>query len=365
MESVRGFLQADSFDDSPGYSFLYFFLIKLNYMKIKIPIYVRKQFTDQITCYRNLILKLSLLCLAFLIFFPFNIHSQNFIPIVDEKKSWNCAWELPDWQESYTIRFEKDTIINGVDYTKIIRDMHFYSTAEIIGYIREDSSGRIYSMNTSFDEGLLYDFSANQGDTILMRNTMMDWWDYGCPFFAELTIVVDTIYTIDTQDGVTRRVLTVRRATDILQEIWIEGIGSLAGVIKSGANLYDELSCPSIVWNYLMCYFEDDSLVYYHTFLGEHDCRHYYNINVEEESKNTSQFKIMPNPFNQNLSISFENPVYGEKHEITIKTLVGRIVYKETLNSDISLDLSFLSKGIYLLVLINRDFQYTTKIIKL
>jgi hypothetical protein len=335
-------------------------------MKIKIPIYVRKQFTDQITCYRNLILKLSLLCLAFLIFFPFNIHSQNFIPIVDEKKSWNCAWELPDWQESYTIRFEEDTIINGVDYTKIIRDMHFYSTVEIIGYIREDSSGRIYSMNTSFDEGLLYDFSANQGDTILMRNTMMDSWDYGCPFFAELTIVVDTIYTIVTQDSVTRRVFTVRRTTDILQEIWIEGIGSLAGVIKSGANLYDELSCPSIVWNYLMCYFEDDSLVYYHTFLGEHDCRHYYNINVEEESKNTSQIKTMPNP----VTGSFFRIVSLEplKGEIYLYNSLGILVYREIVNSsekNIKVPTSSLPPGVYFLKIIdkNRIIIYVDKII--
>jgi len=168
-------------------------------MKAKGKILFPKSFPDQRKHKESLTIKLFLLCCGLFFLFPFTSHSQNFIPLIEENKSWSCAWEEFDNLESYKIWFEGDTIINGFDYKKIFREHHFHPYEEIIGYIREDSLGRVYSMNVSFEEGLLYDFSAEQGDTIVMHNTMMDDFDYNCPFFDKLTIVVDSVYTIDTR----------------------------------------------------------------------------------------------------------------------------------------------------------------------
>ncbi|TVQ14896.1 MAG: T9SS C-terminal target domain-containing protein [Bacteroidetes bacterium] len=302
-------------------------------MKYKKNLLFRKHFFDPKITPGVLMFKILLFCCGFFFVAPFALQSQSFIPLVGENKSWNCAYEEFDWQESYTIRLEGDTLINGIEHKKIIREMHPQTSKEVIGYIREDSLGRVYALNTSFEEGLLYDFSAIPGDTIVLHNTLnMNEWDYDCPWFAELTIVVDTVYTIETEDGITRRVSAVKRTDNNFSELWIEGIGSLAGVLKSGTNLFEELSCPPFLWNYLMCYFEDDLLVYYHSpFDQPHDCRFYDDTSVEKITRNPIQIKILPNPVSGSFfHIESSEPFQGE---IYIFNSLGKLVYRESVNS--------------------------------
>ncbi len=327
-------------------------------MKIKKNLLFRKHFFDPKITPGVLMLKILLFCCGIFFIAPFPLQSQNYITLVGENKSWNCAYEMIDWPESYTIRLEGDTIINGVEHKKIIREMHFYTWIEVTGYIREDSLGRVYAMNTSFEEGLLYDFNANQGDTIVVHNTLnMNWWDYDCPWFAELTIVVDTVYPIETQDGITRKVLAIQKTNDNFSELWIEGIGSLAGVIKSGTNLFEELSCPQFLWNYLMCYFEDDSLVYYHSpFDQPHDCRHYDDTNLEEITVNPIQINILPNPVSGSFfHVESSEPFQGG---ILMYNTLGNIVYKNITyapETKIKVTTGSLPAGIYFLQLYDKN----------
>ena len=322
-------------------------------MKIKETLLIRQHFFDRRAYAGKLLLKILLFCCGFLIVLPFTLQSQNYLPLVSENKSWNCAYEIFDWQESYTIRFEGDTVINGFDYKRIIRDRHFYHSSEIIGYIKEDTLGKVYAMNNSFEEGILFDFGAGQGDTIVVHNTIMDWWDYDCPWFAELTIVVDTVYTIESLDGMPRRVSVVQRINDSFQEYWIEGIGSLAGVTKSGTYLFEELSCPPFLRNYLMCYFEDDSLVYYHDYYDhQHNCRHSSTINVEETARNTTPVKIIPNPITGGFfHLESSEPFQGG---IFIYNALGKMVYKTTVHlpeTNIRVPTASLAPGIYVVKL--------------
>lgn len=337
-------------------------------MIIKNILLIQKHYFNPIITPGVLMFRILLFCCGFFLIAPLALQSQSFIPLVGENKSWNCAYEMIDWPESYTIRLEGDTIINGVEHKKIIREMHFYTWIEVTGYIREDSMGRVYAMNTSFEEGLLYDFSANQGDTIVVHNTLnMNWWDYDCPWFAELTIVVDTVYPIETQDGITRKVLAIQRTDDNFIELWIEGIGSLAGVIKSGTNLFEELSCPQFLWNYLMCYFEDDLLVYYHSpFEKSYVCTHYNDTNLEEITENPTQIKIIPNP----VSGSFFHIVSSEpfQGDIYIFNSLGKLEYEEIVNSfetNFRVAIGSFKPGIYFLKLVckNGNTIHTNKII--
>lgn len=325
-----------------------------------------KKFTSQSKHLVKLKLKFILLFCSFLIILPFSMQCQNFIPLVDENKSWNCAWEIFDYQESYTIRMEGDTTINNLEYKKIIYDKHFYHSIEVIGYIREDSLGKVYSMNNSLEEGLLYDFGAKQGDTIMVHNTMIDSWDYECPFFEQLTIVVDSVYSIETQNGVSRKVLAIRRATDTFQEIWIEGIGSLSGVLKSGTYLFEELSCPPFLSNDLMCYFENDSLVYHHAFIDNHNCRHYNDTNIKEVAEKTFDVKIIPNPVSGGyFYIESPEPIQGELNMFNTK---GQKVLNQTIHlpdRNIKIQTRALPPGIYFLKLTRESGKAfnTTKII--
>lgn len=327
-------------------------------MKIKKILLIRKHFFDPKITPGVLMFKILLFCCGFFFIAPFALQSQSFIPLVGENKSWNCAYEEFDWQESYTIRLEGDTLINGIEHKKIMREMHFYTWIEVTGYIREDSLGRVYALNTSFEEGLLYDFSAYQGDTIVLHNTIKDSWDYDCPWYAELTIVVDTVYTIETQDGITRKVLAIQSTEDNFTELWIEGIGSLAGVTKSGTNIFEELSCTSsFITNYLMCYFEDDSLVYYHSpYEQTHDCRHYDDTNLEEATRNPIQIKILPNPVSGSFfHVECSEPFQGD---ILMYNTLGNIVYKNITcapETKIKVMPGSLPAGIYFLQLYNKN----------
>ncbi|MEQ8549484.1 MAG: T9SS type A sorting domain-containing protein [Cyclobacteriaceae bacterium] len=64
-----------------------------------------------------------------------------------------------------------------------------------------------------------------------------------------------------------------------------------------------------------------------------------------------------PNPFKENLKINFHKPIkeLGSEINLSVVTLSGQLVYKNTLSTDrheedgLSLDLHFLSRGIYLL----------------
>jgi len=263
------------------------------------------------------------------------LYGQEYVPLLDTNKVWNIYenWiYFGETRPHFLERCETDT-------TRFIIKKEWHSEhIEELGYLFEDTvSQKVYYTNVNGDEVLLYDFSLSEGDV----------------FEYMLVTKVDSIQLLD---GTYRKRIEFE---DGYYYYWIEGIGSYMGGLL-WTDWYFKKNIPE-AW--LLCHYENDSLLYMN---DEFDtCNFSFIINNTETLNKSLIPKIYPNPFSQKLSISFENPVFGEKHEIMIKALDGRVVYKETLNSDISLDLSFLSKGIYLLVLINKDFQHTTKIIKL
>jgi hypothetical protein len=275
----------------------------------------------------------KIILLFFILAGTIHLHGQEYVPLLDTTKVWNIFENWIYFGNTYPHYLERcDT-----DTTRFIIKKEWHSQhIEELGYLFEDTvSQKVFYTNVNGDEVLLYDFSLSEGDV----------------FEYMLVTKVDSIQLLDS--SFRKRIVF----EDGHYYSWIEGIGSdMGGLLWT--DWYFKKHIPE-AW--FLCYYENDSLLYIDDYFDT--C----NINfVNTETIDELLIpKIYPNPFSQKLSISFENPVFGEKHEIMIKALDGRVVYEETLNSDISLDLSFLSKGIYLLVLTNRDFQYTKKIIKL
>mgnify|MGYP006284491749 CR=1 FL=1 len=285
----------------------------------------------------------KIILLFFLLSGTIPLHGQEYVPLLDTNKVWNTF-------EEYFSHTKTHNHSRGATYPYYLERCEIDTTRFIIkkklpgqvsaelGYLTEDTITRkvFYTDMYGGEEMLLYDFNLVAGDS----------------FYYSWVIEVDSIQLLD---GTYRK----RIVFDDGYNSWIEGIGnSWGGLLWLEWDIKQNLPAYAI----LLCHYENDTLLYFDDRYGT--CNYNYTQNNAETLEKSITPIIYPNPFSQKLSILLER-VNGQRIDLIIKTLDGRQVFNATLNSENSLDLSFLSKGIYLLVLTNRDFQYTTKIIKL
>ena len=239
-----------------------------------------------------------------------------------------------DSRISYYTKFEDDTLINGYNYKKIFNSMDVNLLIwDHVGYLREDTSKKIFARDMTGNEGLIYDFDVNIGDTIYFNN----------PFFTyailDSLIIVDTIYQIN-YAGALRNAIDVRR--DIGgQETWVEGVGNTIGILEGG---YGLLSYTG--WSVrLLCFFENDTLLYHYAPYSE--C-FYENVNNVENSSLTSEINIYPNPASSFLQVSSESI---KLTSCSILDIYGKVVKQFTISNTHTINVADLQKGIYFIKL--------------
>ena len=268
------------------------------------------------------------------------LHGQEYVPLLDTNKVWNVYEDMIYWGETNPLYLE----LCETDSTRFIifkKDQYSQNPVEM-GYLSEDTiSQKIYYTDLHDNEVLLYDFSLSEGDV----------------FNYNPVTKVDSVQLLD---GTYRKRIAFGPS---YYYHWIEGIGSIFGGLLW---IYWDFK-KHIPEAWLLCYYKNDELLfrnddYFYFYDG---CNYSFLNDITETTGNSPILKVYPNPFTQKVSISFENLIQGEAFELVIKTLEGRTVYNEPLFSDISIDLSFLDKGIYLLTLRNNHFQFTERIIKL
>ena len=221
-------------------------------------------------------------------------YSQNYHPLVASGKLWSTLHfygSLTQGTSDY-IRLDGDTAINGDNYKKVFRCLDQAQTNWLqYGFIREDENKRVYYLSWAggAPNNLLYDFSANTGDTI---------YPFSDPMGAYM--VVNSVGTATLLTGETRRQLNLTGYTvnspPLGQDTWIEGIGSLYGVLQSG-------SCILVGDNpKLLCCHENDTLKYFNSSYSS--C---YVITGVEVHQNDNLVKVFPNPDDGSVSISVNN----------------------------------------------------------
>ncbi|MEN8157708.1 MAG: T9SS type A sorting domain-containing protein [Bacteroidota bacterium] len=186
----------------------------------------------------------SLCLLGLLISIP--LFSQSFI---NEAKLWsNVSYgtEYGYSYESYYIKMTGDTVISEKQYTKVLRSndsLHLRWALE--GFIRENDTGTVYFLkrNGGF-ETMLYDFGIDENDSIEVQSGVYQW------------IYVDSIrikpFGIYQED---RKHIYLSAIYKWINETWIEGVGSMYGVLT------DLTFFGSIGENRdLVCFSENDSL---------------------------------------------------------------------------------------------------------
>lgn len=198
------------------------------------------------------------------LFFTFlgQLFNQPIYELVDTTKSWNTmsmgfiTWGVAVCGGTETNKFFNSEFFNGHMYRKVYEKSDSTQTDwNEVGLIREDTlSKRIYYSNGYDPEGLLYDFNITVGDTVHVENSY-------CQFSSYLICSsIDTVIVA----GEPKRKFYFQAYypnRDTVDETWIEGVGSLYGVLNSG------LGASGICGgtNVLLCCRQNGTIIYHNT----------------------------------------------------------------------------------------------------
>jgi hypothetical protein len=147
--------------------------------------------------------------------------SQNFI---SEEKGWSivikgCYFREPPCYTTYYYKFLGDTLIGGINYTKLFeshdRNKQIW---KIHSFWRENSDSVFAYYEEAGQERLIYNFNLKVGDSIQT--------------FATFKIKVDSIKTLE-WGGEMRRHFYLSKNDYSSKTLWIEGVGSMANFIRN------------------------------------------------------------------------------------------------------------------------------------
>jgi hypothetical protein len=273
---------------------------------------------------------------------------------------WNVAKTYPDGNlqnpnfvatTTTVFGFQGDTLINSDLWFKLYStsDSLFQNNLTFKGLIRTDNS-RILYLDTASQLDTLYDFNINPGDSILFNL-------YGQ--FPEKIPVIN-IDSIHINGQFYRRFHfaepTIINAFDLLNEVWIEGIGSIHGPIFTTFPVKFSTEIPDSL--ILTCTYSNNQQVWQHP--SYNSC--YLNIVLGIDNKAKTDLSFYPNPFQDNIKI---NLTKADNYEINIFNSIGQRLIAKSMTSDFAtIDLTALNDGVYFMTIDSKTERWTTKLIK-
>ncbi len=187
---------------------------------------------------------------------------EDYIPLLDTNKMWIEAMRM----EFGDFLIYEYTINDTTMYHDTLFYELYLNESSSAHYLREDTIEKkvYYRQFFHYPEELLYDFSMEVGDSI----TFHGYTDY---YWLLQTKQIETFF------GKDRLVYYLQGTwtTDRPYVIWIEGVGSLAGILKSNAN-------PSLSYmgaTELNCYHYNNELLYHSDFASTYGC--YFEIDPD------------------------------------------------------------------------------------
>ena len=238
------------------------------------------------------------------------------LPIIEINKTWNvasCSSAAPVCTTLF-YKFGDAVEINETSYTEVlVADYKTPNLYNLVGYLREDKNGKAYFISkNSTEEGLLYDFSLNKSDTIHLQRV-------GFGQCCASTTIVDSIKILN-YNGVDRKTMFL---SSILspgfypyktQTVWIEGIGSLYGVLQP-------VNCMIVGgYFYLLCTFENDQLLY----------KNPDEISCIISSVDDDEFQNNIQIFTSNESLVIANNS-GKRLQVSIFNIDGKLLCDQTI----------------------------------
>ncbi len=265
--------------------------------------------------------------------------------VIDEGNTWINWWVNWDLQTSgqYQLKIEGDTLINGFSYKTLIQNNDLSNPVwyRLPVYLREDSDKRVYILDSTLHEGLLYDFSLDVGDQV-------DLWN-------GFTATVKSIDSIPVAHNQMRKRLSIRANRIEPQGYgvganWIEGIGDRDKLI------YDY--SPDIS-NALACFFREDELYY------PEDPDYCLGLVSSAAEIQEPTIDIFPNPVTDMLSIRFDHEL-NQLKSIRLYSLEGKLLFQsDTQDVMLQIDMSRMASSMYILqIMTSENYLVSRKIVK-
>ncbi|MCB0510849.1 MAG: T9SS type A sorting domain-containing protein [Bacteroidetes bacterium] len=280
--------------------------------------------------------------ISVLSFFVFKASSQTYAPFVVDSVAWKERYsQQEDFGTSVSQNFNfilGDTIIDTFNYAKVYTSKVLYeSNYAPIGFLREEHK-KVYAILPQFMpiEFLLYDFSLNVGDSMLLCNNL------GFPSFISTTLL--SIDSIEIEDGTYRK----RFNYDLPSQI-VEGIGNI-GPYNSGLfTTNGQMGVDS--GNSLDCYFTPNKTIYRSTYYQLVDTLDCFTITgIRKEPTEKIDLKVYPNP--SSTTFIFELADFENTYNMEIQNIFGQVMINERISAQISsIDVANWSEGFYYILL--------------
>lgn len=291
--------------------------------------------------------------LAALLLVSMAFRAQSYIPFIDTSATWqdeDAWWDIgPDAGSYHCMRyhFGGDTLLNDTIYRKLLMtgrrsysspqgtDQYFHAGV-ITGFVREDTTERrVYIRELGWQNSMLfYDFSVGVGPYPMTYR------------FWSNNIAVESVDTLALSDGPHRR-LNLDNG-----EVVVEGIGTLSTFLEpeggfGGANWLHHVVCHT-----------SNGSPNYEVFSD--DCACGANVGVAEQP--SAAVCIGPSPTDGlcRLEGAPANAL------VQVLGLNGRAQFSGQCSSDgrLTLDLSPLSPGVYVVVVSDGSTLSTTKVVR-
>ena len=275
----------------------------------------------------------------------FNLFAQDDLQIVDPAKRWSyyIYANFPPWyKQSYYVKFAGDSTINQMNYLKVWEsDDEQYTEWYQRGFIRSDTNGNIFLRDLVNNEGLSYKFDVNPGDTFSLFNPFHFY------IYTAEVLDVDSVYIEPVNEYRKRIKITDYEGTIYAQdEYWIEGIGSLAGILCSGFHVYSLTGsfCDAL------CQWKNNNLVYSNP--DYNSC--FIIVSTLEMTDESTEIIIQPNPLVDKSYIIVKG-LHFCNYQLGIRDIYGKnvCVYNIQQNKDIILDRGLFKRGLYIITLID------------
>ncbi len=294
-----------------------------------------------------------------LLFLPILIFGQitNHFDHLDSK--WNVAYTFPAANQqnpnfvatkTTIYGYQGDSIIDNQLWFKMYatNDSGFKSNLVYRGLTKTENN-RVLYLDILNQIDTLYDFNLKLGDSVLFNLNGK---------YPE-KIPITSVDSIQINGEFYKRIKFAEprmNAFDALNEVWIEGIGSIHGPLFPNFPVKFSEEMPDSML--LICSTSNNQ----HFWGNPSYTSCYVNIVLGLQGHASKEVKIYPNPFSENIFIENSSK---ENLDISISNGFGQIISKMKMRTDkMTVDLSTMKPGVYIFTIINQSDKTTTKLIK-
>jgi len=321
-----------------------------------------------------------------------SLNAQNYL--VDEQAVWSCYDNVTS--QNFKFKFTGDTIIANRKYKKLFfnTDQNPFefnvSSANYYGAFREDGP-IVHFLPVGFTETfVLYDFTLQEGSVFNFNQLQL-----GNNNDLQLVTKVGMVYKTDVVEygGVERKRLFIhdpvsinalpeseRALLDPFADIWIEGIGSVSGLVKRmpvwGQAITDlpRLNCLTKAGQLIYSNnlgFNTSSSDACFILPGSFNLSEYLGI-IEQEDPTSIRTLMsvrpiaIPNPVENFTQI--KNLTHNVIYKVVVSDASGRVVLNDdikAINGSIELDFSNIRRGVYHVKISDSNSSFVLKIMKI